>query len=256
MGKTAQKKAKTEESLSLVFDAESLTAEKFLKAVTSFLNLVREVSAEVAGSRTAVETIVAVHEGSVVIEAKPRLRPNARVSGKFEFEKSILDGIRQLERNPETIPAYYNPESLASANALSMLMSGKNRLTKLEIKGSTHKPASFTPQTSASVERLLGSKFSAHGSVEGTLRTITSENDDSIKFYVFDALNNTKIECLVSEEEEQKILSFFKRRVVVDGLVQYDRDGFPRSITAENVEPLPGFGQLPPVEKYRGMFVS
>ena len=88
------------------------------------------------------------------------------------------------------------------------------------------------------------------------LRTITSENDDSIKFYVYDPLNDTKIACLVTEEEEQKILSYFKRRVVVDGLVQYGRDGFPHSITAERVSPLPGFENLPPVERYKGIFVS
>jgi len=250
--KLKKRSVQGDESLSLEFDGEKITSEKFLKASSAFLNLIKEVSAEVTGSRKVVQTLVSVESGSVHVIAHPTIRKGEGLHTPHEINSVILGGLSQLERGAESAPEYFNRKALSDARLLSSLLSGKDKLTKLAIRREGEAEAALSPQTFATVEKLLGTKYEAQGSVEGVLRTLSDE-DEGLRFYVHDVLNDDRIVCEVPETYLSKAFELFRHRVVVYGLVRFGKDGYPNSIVVEEIVALPNFENLPPVDSFRGI---
>ncbi len=251
-----KQKIRADESVSLEFDGEKTTPRKFLATLHAFFDLVQEVGNQVAGEENAIELNVSVYQASKGIRVTPYVRRGILMP--TTIESAIIVGVELLERNGDRVPPYFTIKALDDAAKLSHLGGTKDRrvFSKMNLVGSSKKIVPISPQTEATVDRLIRPKYTAYGSVEGELRGLKDEDDQSIKFQVRDEVNDDWIDCNVTEEWEQQILKYWKKRVSVAGQVHYNRDGFPNSITVEDVQELPGFDTLPPIETYRGLFVS
>jgi hypothetical protein len=250
MAKIRYQKIRAEESLSIEFDGGRNTPEKFLATTRAFLDLVKEVASQVSGDEKAIELDVSVYPASIGIRVVPYVRSDIHLPSPIECV--VIAGIKLLEGNGDQIPKYFTKKALSDAAILSRnVHSGKMKLI-----GSSKDFVPLSSQTNATVERLLRPKYSAHGSVEGVLRGIYADDDSTLKFEVRDEVNDDWVLCIASPNWEHQLIENWKKRVSVIGIVNYDRDGFPISINVENVMELPGFESLPPVETYRGLFVS
>ena len=131
----------------------------------------------------------------------------------------------------------------------------KNPFDRITIilNGSTPpQPQNVSSQTAATVDKLLGGKLISHGSVEGYLKAI-SDREGNVAFSVITPSNNDRVICIVKNELESQVLSNFRKRVRLYGLVRYDKEGYPYSINVEEIETLPSFEDMKQPKEFLGI---
>lgn len=244
------------ETLTLTFDADKISSDKFVKAFEAFFGIVKEVCYEISGSKSKIETFVQIEKGSVVLRAE-LIPKNPKDAPLFiHAKRKIYEGMDALENNVDKRPEFFNRQALEYSKVISTLRLTKRHpftTMKISLNGKT-KPVSreITTQTLATVDKLIGDKFIAVGAVEGVVRTI-SDYSGNLKFYLYDEQDDVNVLCNVSNEKEKDVLDKFRQRVVANGIVHYNKDGFPNAIDVEEITSLPTWEKLPPVEKFIGI---
>ena len=89
------------------------------------------------------------------------------------------------------------------------------------------------------------------GTVEGVLDVVSVHN--GYEFCVSEVLYGKTIKCFVSESLLDKALRYFKKRVEVDGLIRYDKNGFPKSVEATNMVEFPSPEEIPHFSELKGI---
>lgn len=241
------------ENITLDFDAPIVTPETLKEAVTAFVDLLQEVSGEVTGAGSKVQWKIEVERGSQMFIARPVADTHTTRASKTAV-RAITSGIRLLEKGTEITPPYFNEKALRAARTLAALSEGKRkRVSYLRIR-SKGKPCDVTARALQSVERLLTGQHQAYGSIEGRLRTV-SDRAGYFQFVVFDDLFDKGVNCFISDEHlgEEALLAF-RRRVIVSGMVQYDHEGRPVSIRADNIRTFRDPRELPTLDDMHNIF--
>jgi len=235
--------------LSLKLSGERITAERFLKSVSSFFGLVAEVSDAVAGQKGAVQWIVSAHPGSVVVEFRPvAIKVGADVVSTCV--RSIREGFSLLAGKPER-PRYWSDIALKRAKELADAIEPTGGgLDALRIEGDA-KGTDLTRKMSEHVQTLIGVELRALGSIEGRLRTVSEGG--GLHFVVQDAVTHNQVRCYIREEDTERILGAFRKRVVVYGEITYRQDRQPVSIRVERFRVLRDKHELPSAEEVRGI---
>ncbi|MBC6411505.1 MAG: hypothetical protein GDA39_00515 [Hyphomonadaceae bacterium] len=99
------------------------------------------------------------------------------------------------------------------------------------------------------------SPYKDYGTLEGTLRTISDETG-GVKIRIQDPLWKGTIPCHTSDDQIEKALGAFRRRVEVAGLIHYNELGRPISIRMDNLTVLPEDKELPTAADIRGLFIE
>jgi hypothetical protein len=237
------------DTLSLKLSGESIAAERFVKGVSSFFGLITEVSDAVAGQRGAVQWTVSARPGSVIIEFKPQpVKVDAAVV--TASVRAVREGVELIARKPER-PRYWSDAALKRAKELADIVEPtESGLGSLRIDGGPQ-GAEITRKMGEHVNTLIGVELRALGSIEGRLRTVTEGG--GLHFVVQDAVTHNKVRCYIKDEDTEKILAAFRRRVVVYGEIHYRRDRQPASINVERFRVLRDKNELPTADEVRGI---
>jgi hypothetical protein len=236
-------------ALSLTLSGERITADRFLKGVASFFGIVTEVSEAVTGHRGGIEWIVSARAGSVVVDFKP-VPVKADPLVVSETVRAIRDGLDLIERKPER-PRYWSDAALKRAKELAGVTEpARQGLTQVSIDANAG-GRKVTLRTKEHVDTLIGTELRALGSIEGRLRTVTEGG--GLHFIVQDEVTHNEIRCYIKDEDVEKILGAFRKRVVVYGEICYRRDKQPASITVERFRVLRDRGDLPTPDEVRGI---
>ena len=243
------KPGRASRTLSLKLDGQQITAERFVRSVASFVGLINEVSDAVAAGRGAVKWAVSVRSGSVIVHFEAiadQVDPNIVA----ESVRAVRDGLDLIEKKPQR-PRYWSDAALKRAKELAEALDSKaGTLQHLSISADSTQKV-ITRRTSANVDSLIGIELRALGSIEGRLRTVSEGG--GLHFEVQDAITHNHVRCYIKEEDTEKILAAFRKRVVVYGEILYRRDRQPASITVDRFRVLREEKELPSAADVRGM---
>lgn len=233
----------------LELDADSVTAGEFQSALDAFLTLVRELTRQINEKLPHDSWRLTVQEGSQVIAFQPdkiKLPESVRAT----IYGALFDGLDSLEREAKA-PKYFTERALESARELSLIAHGP-RDQGVPIRILSHKRSrSVTRATWVNVSEILDWKYEDVGTVEGTLEVVSAHN--GYEFRVYEPLWLRAVRCNFQEERLQDALNNFKKRVEVQGLIRYTKDGFPVSVNVISITPLPDPKDLPSFRAVRGI---
>jgi hypothetical protein len=238
-------------SLTLALEGEAIPLEKFKQAVTSFLELVESVSSEAVGAGEKIKWNVSVKSGSAIVKATPERTENTTDAIRAVFD-AIPNGIGALSRGITTMPRLFNANAIRSVKRLATVHElGGNGLTAVKISGNRINKT-VTHKVAMTVNQIIGTSYEAYGSIEGKLQALWDR--DGFKFTVFDALLDRRIECYVNDDLIEPAIGGFRKRVRVSGLIQYNKNGLPISVSANEIYQFPPNNKLAGGADVRGIF--
>lgn len=235
------------------FDGVVISPDTLRQAVSGFVELLCEVSAEVAGSGPGPKWNIQVEKGSALFIARP-VADNLTHRFSIETIDAITTGLRALERGATFTPPFFNDRALKAARSLGTLTEGKQkRLTYLRVR-SKGKPCEITPRASVSADQLIAGQHSAYGRVEGKLQTLSERGQ--LQIVIYDDLFDKGVNCFVDQEHAKEAISAFGKRVSVGGMIRRDSDGRPLSIKVESIRVFKGPTELPPFDELQGIYAK
>src|SRR6266436_5987868 len=111
---------KKRKALTLDFDAVVVTPDHLKRAVSAFVELIKAVSADVAGNGKRVQWDMTVGTGSRLVIARPVADPETIRDA--EIVLSVLpEGLKRLEKGTEVFPAHFDEKALKAARELASL---------------------------------------------------------------------------------------------------------------------------------------
>lgn len=225
-----------------------LKADKFIRAVRDFLDIIEDVATQVSKNRNAVSWLISVESGSARILARPEVAEDKYKPLVPNIFEAIKNGAVALESHAE-IPEFFSETSLEKMRDLASIVDGKRHeidTVKIIVDDSA---TSVSHHTFANVEDILGPKSTALGSVEGRLEMITLRGG---YMGVYDDLTDRRIRCDFPSEILELIKPALGKRVSVFGVVSYRRDGEPITIRVQEFKVLSKEG-LPTFDDVKGI---
>ena len=246
------KKTDAPQQLTLKIDGAHITADRFLKAVSSFVALINDVADSVTQERSAFRWIVSVEKGSAIVHFSPeQYRAEAKQLPASMI--AIRDGLDTIEKHPQR-PRYWSDNALRKAKDLSDVLDvTTGALDHVSVKTNAH-AQQITRKTSANVDVLIGADYKSLGSIEGRLQTVTEAG--GLHFVVQDAITHNKIRCFFIEDNTDEYIKAFRKRVSVYGEIRYRKDGEPVSISVHEFRILRESHELPSARDVKGIFAS
>src|SRR5438876_1194334 len=95
------------DNITLDFDGVVISPETLREAVSGFVELLCEISSEVAGSGKAPKWNIEVQKGSAVFIARP-VADNITQRASTDTIDAITSGLRILERGATATPPFFN----------------------------------------------------------------------------------------------------------------------------------------------------
>jgi hypothetical protein len=239
--------------LTLRIDGD-ITMETFRDAVARFVHLLREVEDTVADGREVRWTLADLRHGSPALLTwlgTPRQRKNRKKERSVRdlapaVATALLAGVEKLERG-QGRPEAFSDDALDAALQLARVKSRRG-ITGLAIIGENSdqtkgpRVLEVTERVVASINEIVGPRYTAPGSVDGLLQAINSRG--RLYFTIYDAVWAARARCDIPDRLKAEALEAFDQRVLVTGLVSRDAHGHPRHIKVETLERV-DVGQLP-----------
>lgn len=218
--------------IGLYLDGKAVNDTRFLRAAGTFFRMAREVTSEVAGSRSAVDWLVRVAGGSIDLGGVGVAKKASGAAYAALVAGALVAGFQAFEANGER-PEHFNDEALRLARDLAAMRGPSMAVVEVRGGGRT---VPLTAQTVATVERLLAPAVETHGTLEGMLETIS----DHAQPYgvLYDQLTGAGVRCEFKKEAMRAAWACGGQRVAVTGMVKYRANGVPVSIDAEDVKSL------------------
>jgi hypothetical protein len=236
------------DEIALRLDGALITPEEFRKAVSAFVDLLLQISEEIAEGGKKPLWKMSVRTGSSVFVARPVPDIETQKSAKDAI-KCLRSGMTMLDKGQRNVPHFSN-KALQAASSLASLRA-KQGISVIEITSSGGKPVTVREGIVDVVSKTIGSQKQEYGSVEGKLSTISERG--GFQFVVWDVLADRPINCFVPENKFQEAYAAFRKRVRVSGMVQHDREGKPVSIKVDDIRVFRDLSHLPPIEHYIGI---
>ncbi|MCO5146023.1 MAG: hypothetical protein M9895_07565 [Aquamicrobium sp.] len=231
-----------EQPLTLELAGEIVPPADFERLVRAFFDAVEGL--EVPGQDHAWS--VEVKKGSQIIGLRPVGAPEA-ISAVI-FAQHMQHGVEQLEDGADQPPPYFTEKALRGMRTIAKY-AGSDVRPRI---WADYKPIDLTPRTVASVNELIeGSVVEPGGSVDGRLQTVSER--DGFRFVLYDRLWDYPIRCNVRDEDRERVMKAFGKRVEVYGAVRYRRDGRPTAITADDFMIFPDPVDLPKAREVEGI---
>ncbi len=224
---------------------------EFLRGVRDFFDLIRSVSQAVTGEEGGIDWNISVKGGSNLIVAQGTPSGSSTIETVIRTVTAIGEGVTALESGTEERPRYFSDKALEKAKDIASLGENSKGIERVEIRANGTRQT-ISARSIVSVKEALGKEYTALGSVEGRLQTVTSRQ--GFKIVVYDSLNDKRVDCHIADEElRAKALSAFGKRVAVHGVVKYRR-GRPISIRATRIRIFRPREELPKPADMRGIF--
>lgn len=246
-------RARAGETLTLYLGSGRIPAKVFTDAVTTFYDLVQEVTKETTGEAGDIEWIVKVKAGSANIYyiGQPT-SPEVRVT---EVTERVLEGTRNLGQRPTRSHRVKRPEgfsdrALQDSKELSEI--GK-KLEVLQVRRS-RKRAKVLPFVATNVSEILQRMPVEVGAVEGRLEMLSMRRGNH--FGLWDDLFDKQVRCNIPHDKPElfeEAMRAMGQRVSVFGAVRMSEEGFASSIEVHRIEVFPDKSELPSADDVYGI---
>ena len=242
---------KVKGELALELDAHKVSSMDFLKAVESFIGLVKEVTKACGHDLPREAWQVSVSEGSQIIAVHPnedKIPPRLAA----QVANTIQDGLQSLEAGPDN-PFGENEKAIEHIKALGKIANRDKRRVPVRCL-SGQRTTNVSPSVYKHTQEILSWDYEDAGTVDGVLNVVSAHK--GFEFRITDYLHKKSVKCIVDEELMDKALSCFRKRVEVDGLISYSKTGIPRVVRANNILPFPTPEEIPHFSKLKGIFAG
>ena len=248
----AKKRATTDKNtLTLKLDGNEVTAEKFVKSVSAFVSIIRDVTESLSGEKNSIKWIVTVESGSTLLHFTPRsVKVNQEVVKSTI--RAVTTGFREIEENAGR-PSYWPDSALKSAKEIASIYNAEGKaLDTIRVSSDDKSYSAVTSTTSVNVDTLVGTEKKAFGTIEGRLRTLTESG--GIHVVIQDPITHANVRCFIEEPDTDKFMGAFRKRVSVYGEIRYGRDGHPLSVKASELRIMRDPAKLPSIEEITGIY--
>ena len=235
--------------LALELDADLVTAADFIGAVESFISILKEVTQEIDNKIPADGWLISVQSGSQVVNVSPNpLRIPPIVSGRIV--EAVAEGFEALGRAAET-PPHFSEKAVEDARKLAKfaMRKSENRFPLRVLTKQRSRP--MTREIFNHASDLLDARYEDYGTVEGNLEAVSSHG--RYEFRIYEPIWQRAIRCFVDEKVLDDALTYFRKRVEVQGLIRYSREGLPTSVRVDSIILMPEAKDLPHYSKLRGI---
>ena len=236
---------------SIIFKIEEkrITIDIFSQSVRKFFNLIENVATNVAGKSKALEWLLSVKPGSIVLEAKPE-----SVKESPELAKKTMavlnDGFRAISERSKR-PEYFSDFALSNLFELgSMVGLGDKGIRHIIGIGEVY--YDISPKSVAYIDEILGTDTKAYGTIEGELLALKIRG--KLTFSIWETLTGKEVKCYFSDELYDDVISAIRKRVSVYGLIHYNKKGIPLRVQIENLMQFPEDSELPKFKDIIGLF--
>lgn len=180
-----------------------------------------------------------INSADAVIEAAP---PEDDERLPLLVGTNFVGGIETIEKG-DTMPPYFSELAVKRVGEISRKV-GRNGVTGFEAELQNGQADSIAPRRAeltsravGSIAHLLAPKYSAHGSVMGTLGQINVQR--RLTFNVYDALTKRAVKCKFKDEQFEPVRDALRCRVIVSGIVERNESGEPLRIDDPELTVLP-----------------
>lgn len=240
-------------TVSLRLDGDEVSADAFLEAARSLLDLLSEVGRSLSEQRAIAWRISDLSTGSANLALQPTPATDRAHAGRTI--SSTVGGLAEMDADG-TRPPHFSDKALRSATKLGRLAGRDGTHVALRAAGG---PGGERLQVLSGRVEVHGRQMlrrpspREYGSVEGTLEALTIHGQDA--FSVYDAITGKRIECVCDRETLERATEHLGKRVLVSGEIRHPGDGESKKVIVESFQLL-GVGPLPQAEDVRGMFAD
>ena len=219
--------------LTLALEGPDISLASFATAITSFQSLLAALGSEVAPSSSLAWKIQSLENGSAITTVRGELLSGDpgdldRVSAAYEVVAGALASGASVPYSPKVArPSAQLVSVLADhVNAIRLETAARDFVVVRELAAAG--PPRSRPPVSL-------------GAVEGRIQTLS--NRRSVRFTLYDELDDRAVSCYMKPGDEGVIQKFWGLRAVVEGTVGRDFDGRPVTIRdVTDITPLPERG--------------
>lgn len=229
-------------SVTLNLDSSEVPLARFRQAVTSFLEMIEEVSKTQTGEK--LNWTISVQKGSAVVIATCD-QPAAKT-----VSTTLPRALKELENGAEQLPEGFSEKAARAARKLAKTKGKGPDIIPITIHSGRAK-ASISEKTSSSVDDLIEASHQSFGSLEGRLYLLSDQNGFTIRIH--QQLFKRDITCFLKEEQIELALKAFRSRVRVTGRIQYNRFDKPVSIKVSDFVAFPSNDELPSPSEMKGI---
>ncbi len=235
-----------------VGNQDRIPLKAFIDSLNNFLSVLRDLDATISHDQrgNTIWEVVSLKNTAPVVGVAPRLKAANRPDTSQIVEEQLLTNAKSLSSNGDR-NQYFSDSALAS---LEKLAQRTPKLGPMAIyingTGKIKDEANISEGTLKNVRQLTSVRYSAYGSLVGSLDAITVHKGN--EFRVWDETTKKPVRCKFEEKDLEHVKSLLKSRVRVSGVIQSNSAGTPIVINLEDLEPL-AKRELPSIEEMSGL---
>lgn len=250
---TTSASGETVPTVTLRLDGDDVSAEAFLDAARSLLDLLSEVGRSLSAEKAISWRVSDLSTGSAAIALQPEPASDRDHAG--DTISSTVGGLAEMD-SADTRPRHFSDKAVRSARKLGQLAGADGAGVVLQASGCPvgERVQVLSGRVEANGRQMLRRPSPReYGSVEGTLEALTIHGQDA--FAVYDAITGKRIECVCDREMLEQAIEHLGKRVLVRGEIRRPGDGKSKTVIVEGFRRL-GVGPLPQAEDVQGMFAD
>lgn len=160
--------------------------------------------------------------------------------------RTYRNGLYAIESEGRT-PGYFTDRSLVAARRTFKLI-GQDGVTGFRVTTDDFEPPlAITPRAAVNIDQLIHPGRKEIGSVEGRLNVISLAGR-APRFVLYETIRHKAVSCRFAPEKLEEIKAALGRRVLVTGVVTYNRKDEPQRIALESFRLLRDRADLPTVD--------
>lgn len=237
-----------ETDVTLELDGSEITPAKFRRGVIAFVGLLEALTKSVCRDAAPVEWRMQVKGGSNLVGANAT--DDANPHHVREILQLMANGLEQFDIEGEVPPVYPDPAIKHVRDLSAITAKDPDDDTRVGVWVRKRR-TEITPQISTAARKALRSGFDELGTVEGQLSVLSERG--GVHFVIYDSVWKRAVNCSVPEALVEELMTLWRRRVAVHGMVRYRADGLPTSVDVDRIEALPSDDELPTHEDVCGI---
>lgn len=238
---------------------DEIALSAFIEALQNFLHALKDLDSTLSQNiyGSLIWNVVSLEKHSPpLVGVKPQQKPSFAKAGhpdlSHKVEAEFIDNARRLATTGDRSDVL----SDAALKRIERLASKTQILGPMSVFLSNNGPSApidetqITTRTLENVQRLTSARYTAFGSIKGSLDAISVHR--AYEFRVWDEKSHKPITCKFDPNEIEKVKALLKARVTVTGMLTSNSAGNVISISAEEIIPTPK-RQLPTIHEMSGL---
>ncbi len=211
----------TDPVLTVALEGPDISLTSFATAVSAFDSLLQALGSEVAPSSSLAWNVQALEVGSAIATVWGQVLSGdpdglVRVSAAYEVVAEAL---------AQRAPIPYSEMVARQATALASVLADHVSAIRLE---TPDRDFTITYGTGPMRQIPAGRPAVSLGGIEGRIQTLS--NRRSVRFTLYDELDDRAVSCYLRPGDEDMIQKFWGHRAIVEGTVRRDFTGRPTTI--------------------------